>query len=406
LSFRPQRAGPSWAAAAPLLGLISLFLIGLGPGQLRLRGDDNLYVAQARSFLRGQLALDRDYQDVARYGGKLYCAFPPLPALLLVPFVAVFGGRFNTPLLLTLLATAITARLLYRMLARDTRAGDEAATWLTAAFILGSGYWMVSIRTSGVWFIAQVIGVAFCVLTLHEILGKRRAWVLGLSVGAAFLCRQLTILYAPLAATSLWLDTAERPTARRLGSLATFAAALAVPVVLQLALNALRFSGPLDSGYRYMDMLGFGGLRVAAHGLFSLAYAAPNFWVTYFQGPHLELSPPDYMHVAGMDPFGTSLTFASPFVFLALRGEGPKAWRVAAWATVAAIAFLGLCYFNNGYHQTNCARFTLDFLPIVVVLAGLGWRRCPPAIAKASVVYAIGLNAFALVVVTKFLSGH
>jgi ABC-type polysaccharide/polyol phosphate export permease len=48
--------------------------------------------------------------------------------------------------------------------------------------------------------------------------------------------------------------------------------------------------------------------------------------------------------------------------------------------------------------------FPAEVLPIVTVLAGLGWRRWPPALAKASVVYAVALNTFALVAVTKLLS--
>jgi hypothetical protein len=138
--------------------------------------------------------------------------------------------------------------------------------------------------------------------------------------------------------------------------------------------------------------------------MFSFAYILPNFITTYVQGPHLTMAGSEVRHVVEFDRFGTSLTFASPFVFMAFRAEAPRRWLIAAALTIGAIAFVQLCYYTDGYFQTNCARFTLDFLPIVVVLAGLAWTKWPSGLVKGSIVYAVALNVFALIVVVKLLT--
>src|SRR5215813_12953295 len=51
------------------------------------------FLYQAQSFLQGRWDIDLPptTTDVVVVGGKSYIVYPPLPALLLLPFVAVFG---------------------------------------------------------------------------------------------------------------------------------------------------------------------------------------------------------------------------------------------------------------------------------------------------------------------------
>jgi hypothetical protein len=384
------------------IALSVLFLFGVGPKAFLATGANNMYVLEAASFLDGRLDLDHAVQDASIYGGKIYAAFPPLPAALLTPFVAVLGQDLNSPLLLGLLLTLLSAWLMHRTLRRLPDVSSEAADWLTAGFVLGTGLWMVTAWATGVWYTAHVTAVFCCTACVAELHARRRAWLLGLCVGGAFLSRQMTIFYAPLVLWCLARDTDSDPA--RIRRLLTFTAPLLVAVALQLWFNAARFSGPFDTGYAHMVKLDEATrLRLEQFGLFSPHYFVSNLISTYLQGPHVEMTWPQGV-VMGFDPHGTALTFASPFVLLALKSRARIPGAVVAWMCVAAIALIHLFYYNDGFYQINCARFTLDYLPIVMVFAAAGWGRVPRTLARGLVAYSVALNVIALIVVVKFVA--
>ena len=101
-----------------------------------------------------------------------------------------------------------------------------------------------------------------------------------------------------------------------------------------------------------------------------------------------------------VDGVGTSLTIASPFIFVALaaRGSGTSVPVRAAWASIGLALLHMLLYYNNGFVQLNAHRFCLDFLPVLMVLIALGTQRLRPERWKPLVAWAVGLNLFVLAV--------
>jgi hypothetical protein len=57
-----------------------------------------------------------------------------------------------------------------------------------------------------------------------------------------------------------------------------------------------------------------------------------------------------------------------------------------------------LLFHNNGYAQINCQRFSLDFLPILVILVALGTQRAGDRLWKVLSACSILLNVFSPVV--------
>lgn len=52
----------------------------------------NTYELQAESWLQKRVDIDnREWLELATYGGKYYVSFPPFPSVILLPFVALFG---------------------------------------------------------------------------------------------------------------------------------------------------------------------------------------------------------------------------------------------------------------------------------------------------------------------------
>lgn len=136
----------------------------------------NHFVWQADAFLDGRFAITypvRDgphvndyFQDVMplpdRPGYGLI-PFPPLPAILLLPLVAVFGLAANAALVAAALG-AINVGLAWRMLLRLTP--DRAAVALaTIFFAFGTVHWYAAMLGS-TWFLAHVLATTFLLLAI------------------------------------------------------------------------------------------------------------------------------------------------------------------------------------------------------------------------------------------------
>jgi len=150
------------------------------------------FVYQADAFLHGQLALTvprpPNLNDWVLRHGRWYVSFPPFPAVLMMPFVAVFGLSFND-VAFTLFFSAANVALLYRLL---RRLQPERAEWEHATFALIYGFgtlaWSCGIRGE-VWFTAETIGVTLTLLYLHAALGARHPILAGLAVACAAITR-------------------------------------------------------------------------------------------------------------------------------------------------------------------------------------------------------------------------
>ena len=356
-------------------------------------GNKNAYALQAEAFLKGTLEVpDEKYLDLAYYDGRVYVPLPPFPAVVLVPFVALFGRRVPSTAVAALLAI-LAFVLLDRLLRRTEVAGRDRA-WILAGFFLGTGYWWCLLKTWEMWCFAQVVAIAMMALSMYEVSIGRRGVTAGLAWGAAVLSRQLCIWAAPFLLVALWKSSREdRRVAQSLGFLAAGGALLAA----YLALNQARFGSPFDTGYAYIHHMDFLADRARAYGLFHPVYLPHNLAHMFLQGFHIEFVGPMKLAPRELDPFGTSLTMASPFLATALfaRNLGPVGR--AAWVSVLLMLGSALLYYNNGWVQVNCQRFSLDFMPLLIWLQALGTREVDGRLWKAGVVWAVGLNFLAIV---------
>ncbi len=415
----------------PIL-LFLLALIVLGSIGLKLRryllhpSTTNLYTLQAEAFLHGQAAIRPGYYDEAVYQGRSYVPFPPFPALLLLPTTALLGITPLPVLFLNVVLTALNVRTLWRIL-RRLEVAPEAVPWLLVAFFLGTAYWLTIIHFPETYFIAHLAAITAMLLAIDEALGKGRGLLVGSLLGVAFLSRQLSLYTAPFFLVALWMhgdpiDSAIHGSRTanllaflairrsrlanllaflairrsRIANLLAFALGLGACVVTYLAFNWLRFGNPLDTGYAYISLEGFLKQRVERYGLFNLAYLPFNLVHMFLQGFHIRFDSRDLVTAIQMDSFGTSLPFASPFVLLAFWARWKKWLLGAAWIAIILPLANMLLYYNNGWIQDNAQRFTLDFMPILIVLVALGSGKIQGKVWKAAVVLAVLLNALAL----------
>lgn len=375
--------------AIPVMLLASTFM----PPLSHEKNVSNLYVDQAQAFLQGRLDVSTRIGNIAVYRDRAFVPFPPFPAVLLMPFVAI-GPQFANSVVIASGLALLSALLLARILKKlDTDA--DTLPWILAAFLLGTAYWFCFAKSVGVWQFAQIVAVTCMFLAIDESLGKARGPLAGMFLGLAFLSRQLSIYAFLFIAVTLWTHPRHRTNRARIFHVITCAAALALCVAAYLAFNQARFGSIFDTGYAHMRQASFIKLRTERYGLFHPVYFYYNFVHMFLQGFHLEFFPPLFLDRIRLNPVGTSITFASPFVFFAFRARWNKPRLIAAWISVACALLHMLFYCNNGWAQTNAQRFTLDFLPILILLVARGAPRIPPTLFRGAIIYAIVLNSIA-----------
>lgn len=296
-----------------------------------------------------------------------YVSFPPGPAVVLLPFVAIFGLA-TADVLLTLLLGALIPVVLVRMLDRErgTEAGKgREHLWIAAAWTLATP--AVLLAANGrVWFTAQIIGALALVLYLSAVWRLRSPVWAAVWLGLAIACRPINHLPCVIVFAWWWWHGGRDTRA---------AIRFAVPIVaIGIALawfNWIRFDDPFEFGHRFLETRW--QARIQDVGLFDLSYLSRNLqcmltllpqWSA--DAPHLRAS----IH-------GTALWLGSPWLLLAPLHRERFEGRAVLWFAALLSAVPSLLYQNSGQIQFGY-RFAVDWLPLVVVamaFAGAASRR-------------------------------
>ena len=378
--------------ALALLGGLALYAFLENPGS-------NSYALLAEAFLNGRLDTTTCFDgDCARFEDKIFVMFPPVPAIIALPFVALFGVEFSGFVLISALAFALSVWLWWQIF-EGLKLDRDVAIWLLLGLAFATPLYYVTIRGDGVWFFAQSIGFAFTSLAIHQMVRGGSLIVAGACIGAAFLCRQMAVFYLPFL-FALSLDRFEplisfsRDHIIRVLKLGL---PVAAAVGVYLAYNYLRFGDPMQTGYPYMmgaEMAEGGSIinyRLAEHGLWSLAYFLFNTVYLFLQGFHLEFTGNSMVEPLALDPSGTAILAASPFVLFAFFAPMRRPVLIGV-VTILAIAVPTLFYHSNGFSQYNVQRYALDWLPILFYILAVALAERDLRGLALLVTYGIGLN--------------
>jgi len=357
--------------SAVLVGLITFVIIALVS---RLRATEyNNYVILADALLHGRLWVHgpNPFVDAFVYGGKYYVIEAPFPAIALLPLVALQGLSANQTLLATILAGIATGTAWE--IARRLELSPITRTLACGFFLLGTDLFWCAMN-GGVWLIAHVSAVAFTLLALLELLGKRRPWLVAIYAVCAAQSRFSLLAAIPIYAVLLASDPEIQSRSR---SLLVFGATLVPFALLSIAYNEARWHLPYDIGYA-----GFyrqGGPAGSPFGLEHLGYEMFSF---FLRPPQFR---PIYPYVIA--PLsGLALTWTSPALLIAFRARNPRRWVVALWAATLLTALPNLLYFANGYSQFGM-RHALDFEPFLFVLLLLAVRKGMSSLEKLLCAY-------------------
>lgn len=386
-----------------------LVLIGylVARGLLREAAGSNSFAALAEAFLNGRLWVDKcpDF-DCAVFNGRTFIIFPPLPAFVAMPFVALFGFAHFKGFVFLALAISGASLAMWHAIFRALNVERMDAMWLLAALALASPLFQVTARADGVWFFAQVIGFFLMTASIWAVICRNSLAIAGIFIALALHCRQMAVFY-PLFLAVLAMKPGERflmPSRARIRGFGLAALPFLIALMILFAYNSARFGHPLDIGYSYIVNPGvdtFISRRIAEQGLFSRDYLLFNTLYLFVQGLHFEFSGPLLTQLTGIDKAGSALFVASPWILLAFYSKLDRVFAAGAM-TIAIIAGITLFYHSNGADQINTQRYALDWLPILLVLMLRGARPASFSALPLLVTWGIVLNTVAIGLVTFY----
>lgn len=339
----------------------------------------NYFSLLADAFNHGRLHLlsaPAVTHDLVFFDGLYYLYWPPMPAVLLMPVVAIFGAHISDVLAVMLLS-AVDVALVALLLRKADEKGvftlePEKRALLVIFFALGSV--LLPLAPFGnVWAMGQVTVFFFLALAYLAAISLRGGWAFfltGLALGGALLTRNHTFLMGLWPAYYLveqhWKDG--------FGKLVRRLLLAALPILvcggLYLAYNYLRFGDPFQVGLDYHNMSPFFRQDYELYGAFNLHYLPINFYYQYIYYPF------PWRDGSWM---GGSLFLLSPILFSIFWGifKGRPRRSVVFLCLTALLTSIPIfLLMGTGWVQFG-PRYTLDFTLCLLLLAGMGIKNWP-----------------------------
>jgi hypothetical protein len=361
------------------------------------------FVIQARQYLHGHLDITSEIgHDFITIGSSRYIVYPPGPALLMLPFVALLGSSFSD-VTFTWVWGAVNVTLLFHILEVLRRFGWSYRMQRENMIIaLSFGFGTIALWLTmggGVWFTAQTLAVSFLlILILGSLSG--RWWLASIGLAGALLTRSpdvlagIFILLAIQQKYSVIQRIGKSWKIRRIPL--QVIAGLAIPCLMAISIwgirNTLTFGSFFDSGYGLQVQQNYPEIK---YGLLSWHYIWPNFVADFLNLPNFIFATPFDTHPdinLLQDGNGISIFFTTPLILLLLfrQGHTSQNWlRISCWITVALLVGFSLLWNGTGWYQVG-SRYLFDAYPFLFLLLALRQERITA--------YWLGLAAFGIVI--------
>ncbi|HYH92007.1 MAG TPA: hypothetical protein VD763_02520 [Candidatus Saccharimonadales bacterium] len=388
-----------WLRAHPDLGGALVFGVLAAAVYLwtsdRDRQELDYFVRLADAFLHGRLYVTEApswLNELIPAGpGRWYVAYPPLPAILLMPIVAVFGTGIHQQIPSAILGGAAVA-LAWLAFGRFVLT-PIARVWLTAAFGFGTVLWYVA-EGASVWYFAHVVAVLFSLGALIFVLDRRWPLLAGFLLGCAAFSRLPVGLAAPaflmLALGIGW--PLRLPEDRRAAMRTTilFGIGIAVPLGAYALYNIVRWGTLTDQGYTLIPGVLEDPIYVD-HGILSIHYIPRNLYAMFFRSwNYVDQAP--YLQPSW---WGLSLFLTTPLYLWLAKGRLRDPRVFASVIGIVLVSLPILTHGNVGITQFGY-RFSLDFQVLLFVILATVFERGMSRLAMVAAGLGIVFCAYAI----------
>lgn len=350
------------------------------------------YLADA--FLHGQLSLrivPPITLDLSLFQGKYYLYWGPLPAIIAMPFVMIFGVGFSD-ILQTIAFGSINAGLFALLLRKMTVNGylplDPARRSLLVLFFT-FGTMVTPIVTLGnVWHLVQLIFLTCCLLgflAVFSFTDKKAFFYVGFAMSGVLLTRPSGIFVAIFLAWYL-LSAHWQTRWRRLINYCLIGLLPCLASLMLVGLyNYLRFGNLLETGYSYHQMNTVFVSVAKQYGVLSTHYIPINLYLNYIYNPFTGFSEKIFYTKGG------SLFLLSPLCLAVFNSFWRDRRDVDTWVlflsfllgNIPASMIMAPGAYNFG------PRYLIEVMVPLLLLTAKGSRRWPIWIISILVVVSI-----------------
>ncbi len=380
-----------WVAFAAAL---VVYLLRAAWGTGLARSEDAYFNYLADAFLHGQthLRLTPPHTlDLVYFADRTYLYWPPFPAVLVAPLVALFGVDVSDRLY-TAVVAALAIGLLARLLAALDAVGiaplDAARRGVLVAGIAFGSFVLILAPAGNVWSTAQLVGWACTILAALAAVavpGARGYLLAGLALAAAMATRNSLVLNGLWLAYHLLRRDRRLPLRALAGRALLGIAPVAAALALLAAYNVARFGDPRQLGLPWHNMHPIFRADYERYGLFDLHYLPTNLYYQFLAYSLFTEARWQGSGIFWMSP----LLLAAPYALWRGRQE-PLTWALALTCALV-YAPIGLLM-GTGYFQFG-PRYLLDLMVPLVVLAARGLRPWPRWLL--ALLLAIGVATYA-----------
>ncbi len=359
----------------------------------RDRQDFDYFVRLADAFLAGRIHLLEApswLNELVPGGGGWYVVYPPVPAVLLLPFVAVFGPEFPQQVASCLFG-GVSVGLMWLLLGRfalDIR----RRLALTAVFGFGTVLWYVA-ETGSAWYLAHVSAVMFSTAAVILALDRRWPLLMGLFLGLAAISRlpvALAFVGVLMLAEGIGWPVRIADRARALRTTVWFGIGMAVPVGLYLLYNLTRWGSLFDEGYTRIPGI-LEDPIYATHGIFSIAYIPRQLFAIFLRSWNFVDDPPFLQPSL----WGLGLFLTTPLLIWLVRARLQDPRVLGSVVAVVLVAIPIITHGNVGLAQFGY-RFSLDVQVFLFVILATVFERSMSRLAWLAALASIVICAYAI----------
>ncbi|MES2661678.1 MAG: hypothetical protein V4629_00090 [Pseudomonadota bacterium] len=357
----------------------------------------------AAAFLDGRMYLTDPAitQDLTLYQQRWYVPFPPMPSILMLPWIALLGIEHFNSIIFSVIIGGINTGLIFLLLASLSQKKLISLSlfdnlWLTLFFGFGTVHWYMS-TVGTVWFIAQICTFSFLSLATLFTVNRYSPWWIGSALGMAIAARPHVILMWPLLfGIQLYYQKSylTRSHFGIMGWIIRLSAPVAISILLLLFYNYIRFDNFLDFGYKTQNVADWVKDNLNQYGQFNPYFISKNFWAMWLATPEWM---PDLKQWQ-VNAEGMSILLTSPlFIFLirVFQKININYFFVISGALLALLLISGilLLYYNTGWRQFGY-RFSLDYMIPLFILMSFSAHERVTCGMRLLILFSIQINAY------------
>ena len=333
----------------------------------------NTYEIQAQSWLDGRVDVDnREWLELATYNGKYYVSFPPLPSVILLPFVAVFGSGCDN--YIAFIALLLGVFFCFK-LSRKFGLSPEFSALVTSALYLGTNMRQIT-SDAWVWFFAQNLAFLFTILSFYCAKIKKKGFSM-LFLACAVGCRPFDLIYLPLILLIILDGMEEKSFIVKFKKLVFEKIWVYIPafliVLFYCIYNYVRFGNIFEFGHNYLPEF-----LNSEDGQFSLSYFIKNL-PCLFRLPTVSQGKITFPQFDGMSiflviPFFITYPLSLIVSFVRDKKIEYKKYHILGSVLILFHIFILLCHKTmGGAHFGN--RYIMDTVPCLFVLSVLSFKQ-------------------------------